>query len=132
MKQIWIKKTAPEETREAFDWLGGIANRNLIDWDVLTYPATTLLKATNGDKNILHVPVQTVHMVESLGIGPESTELETAKALQALMQTVHWESSKAGHGEIYFLCRDEQTVKFAEHNGMERVDIPLFRMKVSK
>ena len=110
--------------------MGGIANRNLIDWDVLKYPATTLLKATNGERNLLHVPIQTVYMVESLGISPENSAMDTAKSLQGLMQVVQWESQKAGHGELYFLCRDEETVKFAEHQGMERVSIPLFRKKV--
>ena len=115
---------------EALAWFKRIADRNLIDWDVLTYPATTVLKATNGEKNLLHVPIQPVYMVESLGISPDASPLDTAKALYGVMQIVHWESKKAGHGEAYFLCRDQETVKFAEHNEMERINIPLFRFKV--
>ena len=132
MKHIWVEKTTVEELPEAFKWLKRIAEKNLIDWDVLTFPATTMLKATDGGKNILHVPVQPVYMVESLGISPDASPLDTAKALSEVMQIVRWESQKAGQGEVYFLCSDEETKKFAEHHGFERVNIPLYRMKVQQ
>lgn len=132
MKQIWVDRTTKEELPEVFEWLKRIADRNLIDWDVLTYPATSLLKATDGEKNVLHVPVQSVYMVESLGISPDASPLEMAKALSGVFGIVRWESKRAGQGEVYFLCRDEETVRFAEHHEMERVNIPLFRFKVGK
>lgn len=132
MKHVWVEKTKAEELVQAFDWLKKLCSRNLIDWGVLTYPATVLLKVHNGIRNLLHVPVQTCYVVESLGISPENSATDTASALSAVFQVIHWESINKGQKEVYFLCSDEQTCAFAEHHGMERMNIPLYRWKLSE
>ncbi len=128
MKPIWIEKSALN--KEAAEWLTRLKDRNLIDPAIFDYPATTVLRAQSEGKTVLYVPIQCVYMLESLGISPDASPLEVARALYGAMQIVQWESKRAGHGEAYFLCNDAETVKFAEHNGMERVNFPLFRFKV--
>jgi hypothetical protein len=130
MKPVWADKTAVEESLEALEWIKQNADKNNIDWAVVNYPSTTLLKATDGDRNILHLPVQTVYLLESLGISPDASPLDVARALYAVMQVVRWESKKNGHGEIYFVGSDEQTNECAEKHGFEKLQLPVYRMRV--
>lgn len=106
-----------------------LKDRNNLDAAVFTYPATKTLKASNG-KTLVYMPKQLVFMLESLAINPQATVGEIGMALRALFTVVQFEASQMGIGEIYFCCADEETVKFVEHNGLERVNLPLFRMKV--
>lgn len=127
MKPMWVKKSDKTEP-EMYDWLMQTEG-NCYDPAVLTYPATSVLKAENG-KPIMYMPVQTVYMPDALGFNPDASVAEKASALQAAFQVLAFESRAQGCGEIYFLCREESTQAFAERHGLERIDIPLYRLKI--
>jgi len=131
MKQnIKVEPMALADAPEMADWMAKLAHRNNLDADVLGYRATTVMKASNG-KALVYVPVQTVYMWESLALNPEASPLEIASALRALFTVVEYEGRKAGHGEQYFLCADEETCKFAEHQGLEKIEgLTLYRRKL--
>ncbi len=131
MKPVWINKTTGQNREtELYPWLQANSQKNNVDWDVLEYPATEILTATDGEKNILHVPIQRCYFVESLGISPDASPLEVVKALYGVMQIVRYASIENGQREIYFLGSDTQTNEFAEKHGFERVNLPVYRMKI--
>jgi hypothetical protein len=129
MRNIWIDKATKEDGQACVDALVK-TEENLLDPEVLLYPATTTLKATKDGKPVVFMPVQRVHMLESLGIVDGASETDVALALKELVQIVRFEAKSCGEGELYMFCREESTRKFAEHNGFELVNIPAYRMKL--
>ena len=129
MKPIWAEAAKPHEAEELASFLMGTKN-NLVDSRVLTYPATKIYKASDGQKNIVFMPVQSCQVWESLGINPEATDSEIAAGLKALAHVLRFSALANGEGEIYFLCSEERTQKFAQHHGFEKVEIPLYRMRI--
>jgi len=129
MKPIWADAMKAENIEEASRFLAHTEG-NLFDPAVLAYPATKVLKTSDGNRNLVYMPVQQCQVWESLGINPEATELETAASLKALAQILRFMANADGQKEIYFLCSHELTQKFAERHGFERVTTPVFRMKL--
>lgn len=126
---IKIEKMKKEDIQEMCDWMSKLAGRNNIDTDIFTYPATDVLKASNG-KGVIYMPRQRVMFLESLAINPDAQASDVALALRALIQVSEYEARVSGHGEMYFLCADEETCKYAEHHGMEEVKLKLYRRKL--
>lgn len=128
---IWVNTANSQDAADIEKALLNTEN-NLLDPEVLGYPTTVVLKAHKDQKNLVVMPVQTVYMLESLGILKDNADSVTdiAVALKELVQVVRYEATKTGVRELYMLCSEPSTVKFAEHNGFERLNIPVFRMKV--
>lgn len=130
MKHIKVEKALAADWPEASNFFAGLAARNNIDTGVFSYPATETLKASNG-KSLVYLPIQPTYFLEALGINPEATPMEVAAALKALFQVIEWEAVNKGMGEIYFLCADEETKNFAEHQGMKKIEtLTLYRRKL--
>ena len=127
---IKVEQIKPEDVAQMSEWMARLAHRNNLDVSIFSYPATVTLKASNG-KPLVYLPVQTVYMLESLALNPLNSAGETAAALRALFNVTEWEGRKAGHGEQYFLCADEETKAFAEHQGLEKIEgLTLYRRKL--
>jgi hypothetical protein len=128
---IWAQAATNQDLDDIKSSLLNTEN-NLLDPEVLGYPTTVVLKAHKDGKNIVFLPIQSVFMLESLGILRDNAGSigDIAVALKELVQVVRYEATKSGVRELYMLCSEPSTVKFAEHNGFERVNIPVFRMKV--
>ena len=132
MKQLFPRWARPEDSEWIIQWLERIREKNLLDPAVLTYPATRVMVAEDRDgrKPKLAVPVQKVLMLESLAPEPESEGQVEAMGLRACLFPLVVKAQEEGVGEIMFLCKDEQVIKYAEKYGFERVNIPLLRMRV--
>lgn len=133
MRPIWIRKFRkgdPQDWQKRADYLGRIADKNLIDPKVLEYPATETIVAEKEGREIVYLPVQVCYVLESLGIAPDASVTEIAGALDKLISASVFAARSSGHGEIYWLCSDESTCKFAERHGAEKVNIPVYRVKV--
>lgn len=126
---IKVEPMCKDDIPEMAEWMQALADRNNIDTGIFEYRATDVLKASNG-KSILYMPRQRVMFLESLAINPEAQASDVALALRALLQVSEYEARVAGHGELYFLCADEETCKYAEHHGMEEIKLKLFRRKL--
>lgn len=132
-RPIWVRKFRkddPADWAKRAKYLGRIAEKNLIDPRVLEYPVTDTLVAEKEGREIVYLPAQQCLVLESLGISPEASVTEIAGALDKLIATAVYEARKNGHGEIYWLCSDESTCKFAERHGAELVTLPVYRVKV--
>lgn len=92
------------------------------------YPDTKFIVA-ESDQPLLFVPVQSVYMMGSLG-HKDVPPLQLATAMRQVVATLVWESRKQGRGDIYFVGGNEHSDTFAENNGFERVDKPVFRMRL--
>ena len=133
MKHILVRpfRQIPSEVEKAQESLNSVRGISFLDPETLTYPVTRILVAENG-KPVMFLPVQTCYVLESLGPTKEASDMEIASALKQLTAILHYESSKAGHGEMLFFCGHPATQNFAEKHGWERVDIPIYRWKVSR
>lgn len=131
MKSIWAKIVqSVEEKLMATEFFMRLSDKNCYAPEVLTYPATSILKAERDGKVILYVPVQTCYVMEALGIAEGASFTETAESLKQAVHAVAWEARKAGHGELLFFCKDKQTSDFAERHGFESVNLPCFRLRL--
>lgn len=126
---VFIEKATPRDAQEAMEWFLK-TECNLLDAAVFTYPATETWKAVKDKVALVYLPVQPVLMLESLGINPANSPIDTALALADLVKVARWEAMKAGHGEIYFLCREESTQQYAQRHGFEKVNMPCYRMRL--
>lgn len=125
-----------EDATEMAEWIGKLSSRNNVDPDIFKYPATTILKASNGEP-VMYMPRQQVTMLEALAINPEAQASDIALALRALIQVTEYEARQAGQGELYFLCSDPETKRYALAHGMRAVtpataetDLQLFERKL--
>lgn len=127
---IKVEFMHPEDQAQMAEWIAANSARNDVDPNIFCYPATRVLKASNG-KPLVYMPVQNVQMLESLGINPEANAAEVSLALKDLLQVIEWEGRKAGHGEILFLTSDKSTKRFAGNHGLEKVEgFTLFRRRI--
>jgi hypothetical protein len=92
------------------------------------YPETTILVAENGVP-LLFQPVQSCFVMGSLGYG-ELTNLQLAQAMRQITATLVWESRKLGRGELYFIGGHPDSDSFAQNNDFQRVDKPVYRMRL--
>ena len=132
MKPIFVRDAkSNDDIRNCSEWAARIAKINLLDTGVFSYPATRVLCAyQHGGEPQLYMPVQSVYMLDALAPRPGSEGIIEAQALKALVADLVSTAHRTGVGEIYFPCRDERVIKFGEHNGFERFDYPMLRMKV--
>lgn len=133
---IKVEKMQAADIAEMAEWMSKLSARNNIDPDIFKYPATDVLKASNG-QGVIYMPRQRVMFLEALAINPQAQPTDVALALRALLQISEYEARAVGHGEMYFLCSDPETKRFAEHHGFRPVtpavndnDLQLFERKL--
>jgi len=137
MKQIFVR-FAEERDAERFDaWVKLAQEINLFDAAVMKYPTTKTLVAEipeNGQPadELLYMPYQTALMMESLAPKPGIEPINQALALREITKAMALLASQAGIKELYFGCKDERVVKFAEAHGWEVLQWKMLRMKVGQ
>lgn len=117
------------EMKQALAWLLRIQEKSGLDMDVLDYPATAMLCAYEkvSRRPLLYVPIQKVMMLDALGPNPECSEIELAHALAKVIETTHYESYKAGMGEVYFPCADQSVIDLAKRHHFQLMDYEVER-----
>jgi len=130
MKRIWTRLLRSSDLEKFKQWAFGTKD-NLFDQEILTYPSTGCLVAHANGEPIVFMPIQYVPMLESLAINPNSSVKDVATSLWQLVAAVQLECQRKGMGEIYFLCKEESTIQFAQKNGFNEIPWKLFRMKLS-
>lgn len=103
---------------------------NLLDPDVANYPSTFVLCAFDSNGPILYVPVQQPLFMDALAINPDASPALVAMALKEVTQALVTKSYYDGRGELYFLCADESTSKFAESQAFEKMPWNVYRIKL--
>lgn len=129
MRHIFVRGSRPEEAKKFLDWSLNTP-KNLFDYRVVLYPTTTTRAAFNKNGPVVFMPIQRPLMMESLAINPQADKVDVAMALKELTQDAVTTAFSEGRGEIYFLCHDDLTYKFALNHGFEEVPVKLFRMRI--
>lgn len=129
-RHVFVRPVRKTDVSQFVEWSRDTKN-NLFDPEVVNYPSTLVRVAYNCLHSIVFVPVQRPMMLEALAINPEATEMEVAAGLKELTQDAVSKAHDLGAGEIYFLCRDEVTSAFAEKHGYEKINVPVYRIKLS-
>lgn len=130
MKQMWVRFAEAKDDAKFTDWVGKAAAINLFDPGIMEYPCTKVLVAHTREEEKLFMPYQLTLTMESLAPKPDIAPIDEALALRELTKAVALLASQANIREVYFLCKDERVVKFAEAHGFEKLPFTTMRLKV--
>lgn len=93
--------------------------------------ASTVLEAVDGTgATICYMPLVPVIMLESLAPKPGATAFEMTHALKVLVQGAALLAKASNNKELVFWATDEATAKVAEYVGFEKVEMPLWRLRL--
>lgn len=129
-KHIFIRPVRPADGDKFTAWTAGTKD-NLFDVDPIAYRGTVIWCAYDETGPIVYAPVQKPAMMEALAINPEANPVDVAIALKELVQNIVTQCHIEGTGEIYFLCKEETTQRFAEKQAFERLPWNVYRIKVA-
>lgn len=127
-KNIWVRRITEHDTPQLAQWLTETPH-NYYDQAVYFYPHTVTLVAAS-DRNLVYMPIQRTITLESLAVNPDTTNGEKAIAMVELIRTAVYEASLQGVKEIYFVATNPDTAHFAERRKLERIQHPVYRIKV--
>lgn len=130
MKHIFVRPARPEDREKFAEWTVDTKD-NLADSDVLKYGDTSVWCAYDENGPIVFVPVQRPRMMEALAIKPGADPVDVAVALKELTQNLVTQCHIDGTGELYFLCKEESTKRFAEKQLFEKLEWSCYRLKVN-
>lgn len=129
VRSMIMIRDADVKTEPVREWLASNIARNAFDPDVLDYPATSVLAAHNGEV-ITYTPTQPVLAIESVGVSKTASTQDVATAMVETVRAAAAFAYRAGVRELMFIGSDELTAKGAEKLGFERINFPVFRLKL--
>jgi hypothetical protein len=117
MDHVIVKLASSMEIEEMGTLLATTKDGDLFDHDVLNHESTFSLCAVSSEMGRhAYLPVQQPLMLENLIFRPGLSERQTAVAMTRLAEYAIGEAYRRDVGEIYFLCRDDSTCRFAERH----------------
>lgn len=133
MELIAIREAPRDEQKIVEQWALTTPDGSLLDRDIFAHDSTFLLSAMESNfGRIAYLPVQQPLMLENLIFKPGLTDSDRARAISRMVEYAISEAWRRDAGELYFLCRDESTCRFAERHKFVRIDGPesKFQFKV--
>ena len=127
---ISLRSATLEDVPQITAWLESRKSRNQFDPEILKYPSLEVVAAHTNGTVFVYLPVQSVAMLESVAVNPESSPHEIAHALVLAVKAIEYQAHRAGQREAYFLASDANTAKGAEHLGFEEVEMKVFRKRL--
>lgn len=129
MKEVFVRPLQKNEIETFEAWMNANAERSLLDKGVFDYPTIRVMAAMNG-KVLGYLPYHNVLMLESFSPNPDASDAEKAEACRQFIKTAYNVAWANGIREIYYFGNDEQLNRVAERHGFEKIEFPVFRMKV--
>ena len=102
---------------------------NLFSPSVMDYPLTQTIVVEDEDGPKLFNPQYPVMVMDSLAPKPGMPPIEEARVLLELMHATLTVAHNAGIQEIYFMCADENVIRFVQRYGFELVPHTVLRLK---
>ena len=130
MKHIFVRPIRPGDSAQFVEWSRNTKN-NLFDADVPLYPTSVVRCAFDSSGPVVYAPLQFPVFIEALAINPNSSEMQIASGLKALTQDAVSQAYIRGSGEVYFVCKDESTIKLAVHHGYKEMPYKVYRIKLN-
>ena len=128
--RIWIRAIRPDESQTFFDWAKENEDKSEFDPAVPLFPSSVTWCAYDKEGPLAYQTVQQPLMLESLAPRPGNTPAQNAQAMKELTKNAVTQANLKGVGEIYFLGSNEATDTFATNHIFERVDMPVYRIKL--
>lgn len=128
--KITVRLAEEKDAQNYQEWLNAASDINLVDYRVYQYPAiVTLVAEKNGDPLLMN-SFHPVMMVEALAPKPGLSPMDEARALKAMFDAWKQIAAATGVKEIYFGCKDERVEKFVLKHGFEKINFPVFRVRL--
>lgn len=129
MEHIIIRQASDAKDR-AFEYASATPDGELLDLDVFKHQSSFLLEALRSNPQrrgwttdrMAYLPVQQPLMLENLLFRPGLDDRDRALAITRLVEQAIAEAYRRDAGELYFLCRHEETCRFAERHLFRRID----------
>lgn len=130
MNTVFVRPILPEEAQTFYDWAVENPN-NEFDPEVPKFPSSTTWCAYDKTGPLAYQTLQQPIMLESLATRPGLPPIQVSSLLKELTQNAISFASQRGVGEIYFLGSDDNTNQFACNKIFEKVDLPVYRLKLA-
>jgi hypothetical protein len=128
MKAV-VRLAVEDEAPQFCEWMTTTKD-NLFDPDIAKYPSLRTLAIDVDGSPAVYIPFHPVMVIESLAHRPEITNRENAVALIRGEAVVEKLARMYGMSEIYWMCKDESLIGFAQRYGYEVVDCKVLRKKL--
>lgn len=133
MEHLVVKLADSIELEDMKSLLETTRDGDLFDHDVLRHGSTFSLSAISSESGrIAYLPVQQPLMLENLVFKPWTTDKQRAQAMVRLAEYAIGEAYRRDAGELYFLCRDESTCRFAERHKFKLLpeELKVYRLNL--
>jgi hypothetical protein len=126
MQRILVREATHEEIFGKIPfWAPQTPDGDLLDQNMLKQRDTTVFAAFDETGVLAFLPVQQPLMLENLIYRPGLTLRTTALATARLGEHALEETYRRDAGEAYFLCRNVETLRFAERHGFRELPAAL-------
>ena len=122
----------PSDANDSITWTMATQGE-CFDPEAGLFPSTITLKAVDREGCVVNfLPMNRPAMLHGFGIRPGLSKLSVALSMHELVLSACRLAERAGCGEVYFWGATEaSTQEFAERHGFERIDLPLYRLRLS-
>lgn len=120
MKDIWPRAVTKTDIETMDVWLKETP-QNLFDRGILNYRDKMRFYCAHNGSPVMFAPLQSVLMVESLGVKPDAAPWEVAKAMETLIKYFVGKASDEGYNELYFISGDETLTEFARKHEFTEI-----------
>lgn len=103
------------------DYMHKMLGLNMFDMDVLSYPRTVMVKASDGEEPLVYMPLQAVLMYDSLAPKPGITPRQEAVCLKKIVDAVDEAARVTGFAETWFICKDDRVADIAVRHGFQEI-----------
>lgn len=126
VQRILVREASPAEIEHmvAF-WASQTPDGELLDENMLKQKDTAVFAAFDETGVLAFLPVQQPLMLENLIYRPGLSLRTTALATARLGEHALEETYRRDAGEAYFLCRNVDTLRFAERHGFRELPAAL-------
>lgn len=110
-----------EEQKQFSEWVWNLRKLNMFDSEMISYPRTTMLKASDATGALLYIPLQPVLMYDAIAAKPGITPRQEALSMWRIGELVDSVQKDLGYGESYFVCRDHRVADICLRHGFEEI-----------
>jgi hypothetical protein len=126
-----VASIGEDEAKTFAEWVWKMRHLNMFDMNVIGYPRTAMLKASDEEKALLYMPIQSVLMFDSIAPRPGLTPRQEALCLARIRDLVDDVAKSSRHRETYFFCKDDRVADISIKHGYEEIKgVRLLRRKV--
>ncbi len=125
-----LVRKADLEKEPVQEWIEKNSPRNDLDPKIFDYPSLAVLASHRNGTVFTYLPVQTVAMLESVGINPEANGNDVATGLMESVKATALLAHNQGIREVYYLSSDDAVDAGAKAMGFEELTCKVWRLRI--